>query len=152
MFQNFTLHLKNFHSYIWNNGFDCAVSQEAMKSWFFFVKRFIKCSTSVRGGGISENIHWRFLSWLKCRFQDMSEESVLNILGQYFNGIYLVKAIHSQNSGHSCWILFVPLTLKWQMKNSITHTSVQFSILYDRPIDKTQVLTASVEVLQHKIV
>lgn len=28
----------------------------------------------------------------------MSEESVLNLLGQYFNGIYLVKAIHSQNS------------------------------------------------------
>lgn len=77
----------------------------------------------------------------------MSEESVLNLLGQYFNGIYLVKAIHSQNS-----VIQAPLTLKWQMKNSITHTSVQFSILYDRPIDKTQVLTASVEVLQHKIV
>lgn len=28
----------------------------------------------------------------------MSEEFVLNLLGQYFNGIYLVKAIHYQNS------------------------------------------------------
>lgn len=62
---------------------------------------FLKGSSNAAllwGEGISENIHWRFLSWLKCRFQDMSEESVLNLLGQYFNGIYLVKAIHSQNS------------------------------------------------------
>lgn len=128
MFQNFTLHLKNFHSYIWNNGFDCAVSQEAMKSWFFLLKRFIKCSTSVRGGGISENIHWRFLSWLKCRFQDMSEESVLNLLGQYFNGIYLVKAIHSQNSViHAGFCSFL---LHWSDRWRIPSHTLPYSFLY----------------------
>lgn len=114
--------------YIWNNGFDCAVSQEAMKSWFFLLKRFIKCSTSARGGGISENIHWRFLSWLKCRFQDMSEESVLNLLGQYFNGIYLVKAIHSQNSVIQAG--FCSFLLHWSDRWRIPSHTLPYSFLY----------------------
>lgn len=68
-FQNFTLHLKNLYSYIWNNGFN-SISQEAIKSSFFLVKKFIKCSTP---GKNTENIHGRFQSWLRCRFQDMLE-------------------------------------------------------------------------------
>lgn len=40
-FQNFTLHLKNLYSYIWNNGFN-SISQEAIKSSFFLVKRSSK--------------------------------------------------------------------------------------------------------------
>lgn len=80
------------------------------------------------GRGISENIHWRFLSWLKCRFQDMSEESVLNLLGQYFNGIYLVKAIHSQNSViHAGFCSFL---LHWSDRWRIPSHTLPYSFLY----------------------
>lgn len=97
-FQNFTLHLKNLYSYIWNNGFN-SVSQEAIKSSFFLVlKKFIKCSTP---GKNFRKHTWKIpiLTQMQIpRYVRVCLEFIRTILYGRFHGIYLVKAIHSQNS------------------------------------------------------